>query len=79
MHLWGVVPSFYGKAKRYIRPEWYESDDPKRLVPLFGPEANIVVIVVGDPPRNRSQFFRSNYTMAKLTSKAIKLPEHWMA
>ncbi|MCD8069000.1 MAG: hypothetical protein LUE87_08960 [Lachnospiraceae bacterium] len=58
-------------------PEWYESDDPKRMVPLFGPEAKILIIVVGDPTRNRSQFFRSNYTMAKLTSKAIKLPENW--
>ena len=47
------------------------------MVPLFWKEANIVVIVVGDPTRNRSQFFRSNYSMAKLTSKAIKLPDNW--
>ncbi|MDR1204011.1 MAG: hypothetical protein LBL26_00815 [Peptococcaceae bacterium] len=60
-----------------LDPEWYESDDPKRMVPLFWKEANIVVIVVGDPTRNRSQFFRSNYSMGKLTSQAVKLPDHW--
>ncbi|MGL5436518.1 MAG: UGSC family (seleno)protein [Lachnospiraceae bacterium] len=64
-------------ANGELGPQWYESDDPKRLVPLFGPDANILIIVVGDPTRNRSQFFRSNYTMAKLTSKAINLPDNW--
>lgn len=63
--------------KGNLGPEWYESDDPKRMVPLFGKGMNILVIVVGDPTRNRSQFFRSNYTMAKLTSRAVKLPENW--
>lgn len=63
--------------KGNLGPEWYESDDPHRMVPLFGPDAKIVVIVCGDPTRNRSQFFRSNYTMAKLTSKAIELPENY--
>lgn len=63
--------------KGNLPKEWYESDDPKRLVPLFWPEANIVVIVVGDLTRNRSQFFRSNYSMAKLTSREIKLPDNW--
>ena len=64
-------------AKGNLGPEWHESDDPKRMVPLFGPGANILIIVVGDPTRNRSQFFRSNYTMAKLTSRKIELPENW--
>ena len=64
-------------AKGKLGPEWHESDDPKRMVPLFGPGANILIIVVGDPTRNRSQFFRSNYTMAKLTSRKIELPENW--
>ena len=63
--------------KGNLPKEWYESDDPKRLVPLFWPEANIVVIVVGDMTRNRSQFFRSNYSMAKLTSRKIELPDNW--
>lgn len=63
--------------KGNLGPEWHESDDPKRLVPLFWPEVNILSIVVGDPTRNRSQFFRSNYTMAKLTSKVITLPDSW--
>lgn len=63
--------------KGNMGPEWHESDDPMRMVPLFWTEANIVVIIVGDPTRNRSQFFRSNYTMAKLTSKEVQLPDNW--
>jgi hypothetical protein len=63
--------------KGILGPEWHESDDPKRMVPLFWNEANILIVVVGDPTRNRSQFFRSNYSMAKLTSRAVKLPDNW--
>lgn len=60
-----------------LGPEWHESDDPKRMVPLFGKAMNILVIVVGDLTRNRSQFFRSNLAMAKLTSAEVQLPENW--
>ena len=63
--------------KGNLGPEWHESDDPKRMVPLFGKPANIMIIVVGDPTRNRSQFFRSNLAMAKLTAREIKVPENW--
>lgn len=57
--------------------EWHESDNPKRMVPLLGPEARILVVVTGDPTRNRSLFFRENYTQGRLTSKAVKLPPNW--
>lgn len=57
--------------------EWHESDDPKRMVPLLSPEARIVTVVTGDPTRNRSMFFRENYTQGKLTSRPVKLPENW--
>lgn len=56
---------------------WCESSDPDRMVPLLGPEARIVVVVTGDPTRNRNLFFRENYTQGFLTSKAIKLPANW--
>lgn len=57
--------------------EWHESDDPGRLVPLFGPGARIHVLVVGDLTRNRSVFIRSNYTQGKMTSRSVHLPENW--
>lgn len=56
---------------------WHESDDPKRMVPLLSPEARIITVVNGDPTRNRSLFFRENYTQGRLTSRAVKLPDHW--
>lgn len=65
-------------ARGNLDKRWYDgNDDPKRLVPLFWPEATILPVVVGDPTRNRSQFFRSNYSMAKLTAREIKLPANW--
>ena len=57
--------------------EWYESDDPKRLVPLFSPGAKIHVVVTGDPTRNRCLFMRENYSQAILTSRKITLPANW--
>lgn len=56
---------------------WHESDDPKRMVPLLSPEARIITVVNGDPTRNRSLFFRENYTQGKLTSRMVRLPNNW--
>lgn len=56
---------------------WHESDDPNRLVPLLGLDARIIVCVAGDPTRNRSLFFRENYSQGRLTSRAVTLPENW--
>ncbi len=64
-------------ARGELTEEWYESDDPKRLVPLMSPRARVVTIIVGDMTRNRNQLFRENYTQGKLTSKKIILPEKW--
>ena len=60
-----------------LTKEWYQSEDPKRLVPLLSPEARIVVVVTGDPTRNRNLFFRENYTQGRMTSRAVKLPSNW--
>ena len=56
---------------------WHESDDPDRPVPLLSPNARVVVLVTGDPTRNRSQLFRQNYSQGYLTSRAIKLQPDW--
>lgn len=63
--------------KGELDSRWYESDDPQRLVPLLSPGASIHVIVNGDPTRNRSVFFRENYSQGILTGKKIKLPDNW--
>lgn len=60
-----------------LGPEWYESDDPKRMVPLLGPGTKIEVVICGDMTRNRNMFIRSNYTQGRLTSKKVELPENW--
>jgi hypothetical protein len=70
--------SLYEAVKKGELPEaWCESNDPDRMVPLLSPEARIVVLVTGDPTRNRNLLFRENYTQGRLTSKAIKLPGNW--
>jgi hypothetical protein len=63
--------------KEELPQKWYESDDPERMAPLLSPEARVVVFVTGDPTRNRSLFFRQNYSQGRLTSRVIKLPDHW--
>lgn len=60
-----------------LGPAWHESDDPRRMVPLLSPRARVIILVTGEPTRNRSLIFRENYTQAKLTSRRIELPERW--
>lgn len=65
--------------KGELGPEWHESDDPQRMVPLLSPRARVIILVTGEPTRNRSLIFRENYTQAKLTGRKIELPENWDA
>lgn len=60
-----------------LSKEWYESDDPQRMVPLLSPRARIITLVTGDMTRNRNLLFRENYTQGKLTSRRIQLPDNW--
>jgi hypothetical protein len=59
--------------------EWLLSDDPERLVPLMLPETQWLIVVAGDPLRNRSCIFRQNFKQGYATSKKIKLPSNWKA
>lgn len=63
--------------KGNLSEEWFLSDDPRRMVPLLGPEVTINTVVIGDPTRNRNVFHRSNYTQGRMTSRAIRLPDNW--
>jgi len=56
---------------------WCESNDPNRMVPLLLPESKILIVVTGDPTRNRSTFYRQNFFQGYATSKPIKLPKNW--
>ena len=59
--------------------EWHLSDDPERLVPLLLPESEWLIVVAGDPLRNRSIVWRQNFKQGYATSKKIELPRNWDA
>ena len=58
---------------------WRLSDDPERLVPLMLPETQWLIVVAGDPLRNRSSIYRQNFKQGYATSKKIQLPKRWQA
>ena len=58
---------------------WAESDDPQRLVPLMLPQTQWLVVVTGDPTRNRCCVLRQNFKQGYATSRKIELPERWGA
>jgi len=57
-----------------LPPQWDAAGDPERLVPLLLPQSEIVVVVAGDPLRNRSCLFRQNFKQGYATSKKVRLP-----
>ena len=57
--------------------EWCESTDPNRMVPVLPPDSQWLVVVSGDPGRNRSLVCRQNFTQGWPTSKKIELPANW--
>jgi len=56
--------------------EWLVSDDPDRLVPLFLPQTRWLIVVAGDPTRNRSCIYRQNFKQGYATSKKVMLPKN---
>ncbi len=65
--------------KGELPKEWRLSDDPDRLVPLFLPQTRWLIVVAGDPTRNRSCVDRQNFKQGYATSKPVKLPRNWDA
>jgi hypothetical protein len=57
--------------------QWRESDDPERLVPLLLPQSQWLIVVAGDPLRNRSCIYRQNFKQGYATSKKVRLPAKW--
>lgn len=60
--------------KGELPKEWRLSDDPDRLVPLLLPQSQWLIVVAGDPLRNRSCIYRQNFKQGYATSKSVRLP-----
>jgi len=63
--------------KGELPKEWHLSDDPERLVPLLLPQSQWLIVVAGDPLRNRSCIYRQNFKQGYATSRKVRLPENW--
>jgi hypothetical protein len=59
--------------------QWRLSDDPDRHVPIMLPETQWLIVVAGDPLRNRSCIYRQNFKQGFATSKRVDLPKDWNA
>ncbi len=66
-------------AKGELPAAWQLSDDPERLVPLMLPQTQWLIVVAGDPLRNRASIYRQNFKQGYATSKKIQLPKCWQA
>ena len=58
--------------KGELPKEWRLSDDPERLVPLMLPQSQWLIVVAGDPLRNRSCIYRQNFSQGYATSKKVR-------
>lgn len=58
-------------------PEYYESDDPDRLVRCLVEPEQIGLVVSGDPGRNQSRGYPQNSKIGIPVSKRIELPGNW--
>lgn len=65
--------------KGILPQEWCESTDPNRMVPLMLPSTDWLIVISGDPGRNRSLVCRQNFEQGWPVSKRIKLPANWGA
>jgi hypothetical protein len=66
-------------AQGALPKEWLLSEDPDRLVPLMLPQSQWLIVVAGDPLRNRSCIYRQNFKQGYATSKKVRLPAKWDA
>jgi hypothetical protein len=63
--------------KGELPADWHLTDDPERPVPLMLPQTHWLIVVAGDPLRNRSSIYRQNFKQGYATSKKIELPANW--
>jgi len=60
-----------------LPPQFCESKDPSRLLPLYYSPDQLMIIVTGDPDRNRSLLLVNNQEQGYPVSKKIQLPDNW--
>jgi len=58
--------------KRYC-----ESTDPDRMLPVYYSSDQLMVVVTGDPARNRHLLLFNNQEQGFPVSRKIKLPQNW--
>ncbi|HUW13556.1 MAG TPA: hypothetical protein VM537_27785 [Anaerolineae bacterium] len=63
----------------WARPEFCESEDPDRLVPMFPNRSKLHIILTGDEVRNRVAYCQNNSGSGDFASMKIELPENWDA
>lgn len=63
--------------REMIPREYYESDDPDRLVRVFVKPEWIGIVVAGDPGRNQSRGYVQNQRQGIPVSRRIRLPDDW--
>lgn len=56
---------------------FFESDDPKRKVPIVLDPDDFIVLVSGDPLRTNAYAFTHNGHLGFPVAKKIRLPQHW--
>jgi len=64
------------KLKR-LPPEFCQSQDPDRLLPVYYSPEQLMVVVTGDPARNRSLFMVNNQEQGFPVTRKIHLPANW--
>ncbi|MBI4189166.1 MAG: hypothetical protein HY525_01360 [Betaproteobacteria bacterium] len=64
-------------AEGEIPQEYFQSDDPKRLVRIFVKPEMIGILVAGDVGRNQSKGYVINHIHGAPVSKKIVLPSGW--
>jgi hypothetical protein len=49
------------------------------MVPLLLPESKWLIVVTGDPTRNRCSIYRQNFKQGYATTSKVRLPGNWDA
>jgi hypothetical protein len=57
--------------------EFCESQEPNRMLPVYYLPEQLMVIITGDPARNRSLFMVDNQEQGFPVSRKIQLPKNW--
>ena len=74
----GIGNNFCDAVRLGILPKSFcECDDPNRMLPVWRSPDEMLIVVSGDPGRNRALITGSNVHHGLVTSKKIELPTNW--